>query len=151
MKKFYQFFLITSLSCIINLTFGQIQDQSIVTTRYLNEGIIQKIDNLHALDFMELSTESGSYRKAMPLEGFTPEDSINLQYKDVTFTINKIRFDPEKVGVVFPEVITTGIGDASQIDYTSFIPLLYEALYYQQRKISELEAKIMELELKKLQ
>lgn len=151
MKKICRFFLIAlSLNCLTCLTYSQILDHNTVTSGYLDEGIIQKIENLHALDFMELTTETGRYTKALPLEIFTPEDSVNLRYEDVSFTINKIRFNPEKVGAVFPEVISTGMGDARQIDYISFIPLLYEALYYQQRKISELEEKIKELELKKL-
>lgn len=150
MKKPYQFICLVLICCCSNnVAFSQIQSHHLETSKYGDNQVIQKLMNLHKMNVIEHTSESGSFMRALPLEGLTSADSANLQYEEVQYDINTIRIKPESVKSVFPEIVSTGFEEPNQIDYTSFIQILYEAIYYQQIKITELEEKIHSMESEK--
>ena len=108
--------------------------------------VLERIDQLNVLNPAQRIHYDKEIKEPLPLQSHTPADSLNLQYREYTRTTSYLRLDPEKVKQVFPEVVTTTTDGYNELDYTSLIPVLLDAIGKQQEEINQLTLRIKLLE-----
>lgn len=87
-----------------------------------------------------------NYTETLPLSGNTPEDSLNMQFREVSLNINSVRIDPSSLSVVFPEAVNVDSEGNQSVDYNSMISIMYEAILKQQKMIEELQVRVQSIE-----
>ena len=136
--------LILLLCFILSLSTSKTSGQNVTSINYSDNLVLDKMLQLNELQCAEIITENLTLK--IPLEFESAEDSLNMAFTEVNLLLKRVRFDPDKMMTIFPEVVNIDEFSNSNIDYKSLIPILWEAISAQQKQINMLNSKIKELE-----
>jgi len=112
---------------------------------YQPVNLLEKIEYLSSLKTALKIVNEKEIKEPLPLNRQSISDSLVIQYRTFILQSNSVRLDPDKVKLVFPEVITTR-DDYNEVDYISLVPILLEAIGNQQEIIRQLNDRINQLE-----
>jgi len=115
------------------------------TEIYQPVNLLEKIEYLSSLKTALKIVNEKEIKEPLPLKSHTTADSLGLQFRTYLLQSNSVRLEPDKVKLVFPEVIITHDGH-NEIDYISLVPILLEAIGNQQDRINQLNDRINQLE-----
>ena len=115
------------------------------TEVYQPVNLLEKIEYLSSLKTALKIVNEKEIKEPLPLKSHTTADSLGLQFRTYLLQSNSVRLEPDKVKLIFPEVIITHDGH-NEIDYISLVPILLEAIGNQQEIIQQLTDRISELE-----
>ena len=136
--------LILLLCFILSLSTSKTSGQNVTSINYSDNLVLDKMLQLNKHQCAKIITENLTLK--IPLEFESAEDSLNMAFTEVNLLLKRVRFDPDKMMTIFPEVVNIDEFSNSNIDYKSLIPILWETISAQQKQINMLNSKIKELE-----
>lgn len=108
--------------------------------------VLDRINQTDTKSVIKVENKVLNYTETLPLSGNTPEDSLNMQFREVNLNINSVRIDPPSLSVVFPEAVNVDPEGKQSVDYTSIISIMYEAILKQQKMIEDLQDRVQSIE-----